>query len=203
MKFGDLPTRIQHDVSGGRREQIGCLLMDLRTFSNFCRAEAFDSVYWCLDRLSTGLRQILNSGAITGSLSNGVQQLAQEIEKANLSSVEPDFLFETVDVYRHLESPFFSFGVLIPESLIGEVLVAIMKKKYGLIRDYSRAHRVGDLIKQNKTILVCGPEQAMKVYDSFCPASRIICIGYRRIFGKSFRKTFTLPLVLEELWESL
>lgn len=201
MKFANLPLRIEHDIAGKRAEQIQKLISDIAPFIQFCAEESHQDLKDLLTKISKDLKNGLPACEFNAGLSEKIDKLIQEVSKCDLGNVEPSFLYEKVDVFTIL--PDYERGgllaITIERDLIRDVLLMILKEKYGLVRDYSQIYRVKDMFEYEKSIIICGYSFACSLMENEFPPERLIYMDFRQINDSGFRKRLIFPFLLNEL----
>lgn len=201
MKFANLPLRIEHDIAGKRAEQIQKLISDIGPFIQFCAEGSYQDLKDLLTKISRDLKNGLPACEFNAGLSEKIDKLAQQVNECNLDNVEPSFLYEEMDVFTPLidHKRGALLGITIEGDLIRDVLLRILKEKYGIVRDYSQTYRVKDMFEYEKSIIICDYQVTCRLMESKFPPERLIYMDFRQINDCGFRKKLIFPFLLKEL----
>ena len=201
MKFADLSLRINHDIGGGREDQIGKLLADLTPFIQFCTDGGYGRLNDLLVKISRELGKGPWDSEFKSNLCEMLNTLSIEVARSDLGNFEPGFLSQRLDVFTSLqpEKTALLLCLMLKNDLIRAVLVRILKEKYQFVRNYSREYRIKDLIKHRESVIIADYGFAHSLIDNGCPAERIVYMDFRHIADCRFQKKLIYPFLIEDL----
>jgi hypothetical protein len=200
MRYGDLPLRIRHDTASRTPGLTARLVSDLDPFIAFSREQKYHE----LERLLTRISHLLKGAGTEGDSSPPLEQLAAEltaeVSRLGLDGVEPGFLAQPAMVLTSLPGAkkTIRIAMLIQNALLEYTLRLILMKGHRLVRDYSREYRIQDLFPLDSLFLV-GYDLACRLVNNGLSKERIVCLDFRKDAGWAFRKTLTMPFLLQEL----
>jgi len=205
MRYGDLPLRIRHDTASRTPGLTARLISDMGPFIDFSRWQK----YCELEHLLTRITHLLKGGQTAGDSSSPLEQLVAEltaeVSRLGLDGVEPGFLAQPAKVLTSLPGTAKSIriAVLMENALLERTFRLILMKGHRLVRDYSREYRIQDLFGLEGAAVLAGYQVASRLVDNGFPKGRIVCVDFLKDAGWGFRKTLTMPFLLQELDEIL
>jgi len=165
--------------------------------------------YCELEHLLTRITHLLKGGQTAGDSSSPLEQLVAEltaeVSRLGLDGVEPGFLAQPAKVLTSLPGTAKSIriAVLMENALLERTFRLILMKGHRLVRDYSREYRIQDLFGLEGAAVLAGYQVASRLVDNGFPKGRIVCVDFLKDAGWGFRKTLTMPFLLQELDEIL
>lgn len=201
MKFGDIATRIRHDLNTGKPEKIGGLIDELELFLDFCKLEGHLKLEPIMKDIVVDLRKLMEGNTKGHALEDRLKALEQILLRTSLSDIEPAFLYQQVDVFTSLLSGLSGsvISIVLTCDFVKDLLLLFLHEKYQYVKDYGAIYRIRDLKKNDRALVICDRKAVQRLLDSNFPLQRIIYMDFRKAQGVPGNRQLHYPLILDDL----
>lgn len=196
MKFKELSLYLEHELENNRIENMRNALAP---FIRFAQEEGKQKVCGILENLQTIISKKENIKK--EDIIKNIQQLNEILVLSGLADSSPNVFYREIEAYyRAAMGKNTCFAMMMNNSLFSEILLKIIKKRYGLLRSYSKQYFVKD-IKENGFVVITNHDNCVILLENGIPPEQIVSIDFCKVNRQDLKKDLRLPIKIKDLEE--
>lgn len=195
MKFKELPLYLEHELKNNRIENMRSALAP---FIRFTQEEGKQGICGLLENLQTILSKKENIKS--EDIVKDIQQLNELLPLSGLADSSPNIFYRETEVYYRANREKNTYFAMMINSLFSEILLKIIKKRYGLLRSYSKQYFVKD-IKENGFVVITNHDNCIIMLENGIPPEQIVSIDFCKVNRQDLKKDLRLPIKIKDLEE--